>query len=74
MVKLWERGSDLMVRRLPRAEERTHRDGPEHDDHLGLWEEHELALEEGLTTGELGSRRLVLRRRAPHRRGDVTIP
>jgi hypothetical protein len=62
-----------MVRRLPRAQKGSHRDGPEDDDDLGLVKENELTLQEGLTAGELGGRRPVLRRRAPDRRSDVAV-
>jgi hypothetical protein len=74
MTKFRQRGINLMVRRFPRAQEGSHRGGPEDDDHPGLAKEPELPLQVRLATGELGPRRLVLGRRAPHRRDDVAVP
>jgi len=51
-----------------------HRHGPEDDDYLEVPQEHHLAFQVGLASGELDSRRLVLGRGAPHRGGDIAIP
>src|SRR5439155_12724313 len=67
----WE---DLVAGRPPRAQERLPPDGTEDDDHAELPQYPHLALEVRLASGELDSRRLVLRWGAPHRRGDVAIP
>src|SRR2546428_12239989 len=65
MAKLRHRRGDVVTRSAPRAQERMHRHGPEDDDYLEVPQEHYLAFQVGLASGELDSRRLVLWRGAP---------
>src|SRR2546426_828638 len=74
MSKLRHRRGNVVTRCAPRAQERLHRHGPEDDDHPEVPQEHHFAFQVGLASSELDSRRLVLRRGAPHRGGGVAIP
>src|SRR5207245_8138868 len=74
MAELRHRGGNVVARRAPRAQERMHRHGSEDDDYAEAPQEHHLAFQVGLASGELDPRWLVLWRGTTHRGGDVAIP
>lgn len=73
VTELWLRHGQFASGRPPGSQERIHGNGAQHDHDTKRRKEKDFPLQIRLAPGKLGLRRLVLRRGASHRRGDVAV-